>query len=216
MSKLKILFLIVFTQLSVLLSFSQSNTYEIVTSAGTGVSFSNISLKAATNLGLKEAGLSSRVQTTVMVNAMVDVCVKKNISIGIAYTHKQFYWTDAFEDTIQGVPVRTNASIAVQKRNYGLRCLYHFGKSENFEIYTGLRLGLTHWKVNISGQADAESVYNTPVSDFSIPATYPSVQLLGGFRHYLGRTFGWFGEVGIGTSPYFCSVGLNVRINPKK
>jgi hypothetical protein len=198
------------------ISFSQSNPYEIVVSGGTGVSLSNITLKTGTNLGLKEAGLDSRVQTTLMVNGMLDVCVVKNVSVGLAYSHKQFYWTDAFQDTIEGVPTQAMATLSIQKRNYGLRCLYHFGKSENFEVYTGLRLGVTHWIIDVSGQANAESLTDMPVSEFSLPATYPSIQAIGGFRHYFGRVFGWFGEVGVGTSPYFCSIGLNLRLNPNK
>lgn len=203
-------------QLCVCSIFSQTTPYEVVVSGGTGVSLSNMTLRAGTNLGLKEGGLSSRVQTTLLVNGMVDVCIANKISVGLAYTHKQFYWSDAFQDTIQGVPVQSAAAFSVQKRNYAVRCLYHFDKSENFEIYTGLRLGMTHWKVNVSGQANAESITETPVSEFNLPATYPSIQALAGFRHYFGNVFGWFGEVGIGSSPYFCSVGLNLRLNFQK
>lgn len=197
-------------------SFAQDKPYEIVLSGGTGASLSNMSLKGITNLGLQEAGLDSKVQTTMLVNGMLDVCISKNISIGLAYTHKQFYWTDAFEDTIQNTIVQSSATISTQKRNYGLRVLYHHSSHENFEFYTGLRVGLTHWKINISGKTNAETLFETPVSDFNLPATYPSIQALAGFRHYFGRVFGWFGELGIGSSPYFCSVGLNVRFNPIK
>lgn len=196
-------------------SLGQNNTYEIVISGGTGVSFSNLSLKGATNLGLKEAGLKSRVQTTMLVNGMLDVCVVKRLSVGLAYSHKVFYWSDVFYDTIHGVPTSARLNVTIQKRNYALRCLYHFGKSENFEFYSGLRLGFTYWKFGVSAQAEAAS-YGTPASKFSIPTSYPSIQIIGGFRHYIGRVFGWFGEVGIGSSPYFCSIGLNVRLNPKK
>lgn len=193
---------------------AQANPFEVVISGGTGYSFSNTALKTGTNLGLREAGLDSRVQTTWLVNGMIDMSILDNISVGIAYSHKEFYWTDAFEDTIQGQPVLASATIAIQKRNYAIRGLYHFETSENFEIYTGLRLGMTHWKIDIN--ANAEALDRSPVSDFSLPATYPSIQVLGGFRHYFGRVFGWFGEIGVGTSPYFCSIGINIRPNPIK
>jgi hypothetical protein len=209
-------FLVTILLLNSFVSISaQVNTYEVVLSGGTGYSLSNLSLKSATNLGLKEAGLDSRVQTTLLVNGMLDVCVVKRLSVGLAYSHKVFYWSDVFQDTIQGVPALASVNVNIQKRNYALRCLYHFGNSENFEFYSGLRVGFTYWKFGIDAEGEV-ATYGTPSSKFSVPASYPSIQAIGGFRHYIGRVFGWFGEVGFGTSPYFCSVGLNVRINPNK
>jgi hypothetical protein len=195
-------------------SFAQTEPNEIVISGGTGFAPSNTTLKTVVNLALKESGLSSRVSHTWLINGMIDFSIKKNISVGIAYSHIQFNWQDQYLDTVQGISTQVNADVLVQKRNYAIRGLYHFGVKENFEIYAGGRIGLTHWifDVNADGSiADKESA-----SDFSIPATLPSIQLIGGFRHYFGRVFGWFGEIGVGTSPYLLSIGVNIRPNPSK
>ena len=214
MSKLYRSNIIVLLILAVLSANAQQYPHEIVISGGTGFALSNTALKNGINIGLKKADLDSKVHSTWMVNGMIDVAIKERISVGIAYSHIQFEWADGYNDTIQGQPTIVNAKIAVQKRNYGIRGLYHFGKSENLEFYVGGRLGMTHWIIDVD--ADASVADKSPVSDFSLPATYPSIQVIGGVRHYFGRVYGWFGEIGVGTAPYFCSIGINIRPNPNK
>ena len=205
--------------LCVFISFGQKNPYEIVVSGGTGYAFSNSGFKQVVNLSLKELGADSKVSNSMMFNGMIDLAVAPNISVGLAYTHFQFYWNDIYEAEISGQNALVNVNTTLQKRNYGIRGLYHFGKSEKFEVYTGLRLGFTHWKLDLdvntdSGVSSIDSLAR--ISDFKFPVSYPSVQLLAGFRHFIGKYVGWFGELAVGSAPYTFGIGLNFRIIPKQ
>ncbi len=215
---LKKLLLSILITFSGLCSFGQKTPYEIVVSGGTGYALSNSAFKQVVNLSLKELGTDSKVTNSILVNGMIDVAVASNISIGLAYSHFQFYWNDIYEAEISGQNALVDVNTMLQKRNYGIRGLFHFGKSEKFEVYTGLRLGFTHWKLDLdvntdSGVASIDSL--TRISDYKFPVSYPSIQAIVGFRHFIGKYIGWFGEVAVGSAPYAFGIGLNLRIPSK-
>jgi hypothetical protein len=115
----------------------------------------------------------------------------------------------AFADKFSvGLGVNNASLYSLYRTNIGARALYHFGKSTNWDMYTGIRLGASIWSG--SGTHNYDGLFS-----FSAGQVLPSVQVIGGVRYL---AYDWLGlncEAAIG-SPYWLSVGLSCKLSNTK
>jgi len=103
-----------------------------------------------------------------------------------------------------------NWQINVNRFNYALRALFHYGKFKRIDMYSGLRIGFTHWTISTSGSLDP--YFNvTSILVYSGYAVFAPQIILYGIRFYITDHIGLNTELCFG-SPYYWSYGLNYRL----
>lgn len=190
-------------------TYAQKSQGEIVVTTGVGSSLSLNILKTAANQKLKSRGLE-KIDATPIYNATLDYGITEKFSLGGAYSYNKMTWTDEYSSTdtlIQALDT-TKGDVLFVRNNISIRGLYHFGNMESLDIYGGARIGMSIWKLS----ATVENDNLESASNFSFPATLPSILVMVGARKYFGDFFGVHLELGLGTSPYFITGGINIKI----
>ncbi len=134
-----------------------------------------------------------------------DFGVKKWFSLGLATSYQQFnltYTDYHFFDESYGL-ISQNISAKLSRINIAARALFHYGNSGNVDMYSGVRLGYTQWKLT----TDYSEVFKP--EDFKLGLFAPQLVLFG-FRGYFTEHIGAGAEFCIG-SPHYLSAGLNYR-----
>ena len=86
-----------------------------------------------------------------------------------------------------------------------LRPLYHFVSKEYFNFYAGVKAGFEFYTSDLSkGNTGYERYENTPDSDLI-------GMVITGFNTYFTDEIGMHLEAGVGTQPYYLSIGLSLR-----
>lgn len=183
---------------------SQTAQGEVNITAGVGYSLGMDLLKRVANTALEAADLN-KIKGTPIINGMIDYGVTENFSIGGAYSYHQWTWTDRWKDTNN---VSTTGNVKALRHNIGARALFHFGNSDNTDIYAGARVGTSIWQYS----ADASNTEGEQASDFSAPGGVFTAQALFGVRAYFNEFIGANFEFGIGTAPYMIAGGLTFKI----
>ncbi len=138
-----------------------------------------------------------------------DYGIKKWLSLGggasyqiMGIRYKNYEYTDS-----NGETQTQNFKTSVNRLNISVRALLHYGNSNQFDMYSGLRVGVTNWDINTNA-----SIPNfDKTRDFKFNGTKPSTQLiLFGFRGYFTDNLGANLELAVG-APHFFSFGLNYR-----
>ncbi len=130
--------------------------------------------------------------STPVINGLIDFGVSKVFSIGGGVAYQSYslnYLDENYKDTYTCL-------------NIGIRGLFHFGRSEKFDFYTGARVSYTIWNF--------ESTNNDP--NYAMPdVTLGSigVQPLVGISYYFIPNLGINAEAGIGT--YLVAGGIKAK-----
>lgn len=198
----KILLVAVATALMTTSTFAQKEKGKSVVTAGVGYSLVG---------GLFNAVYSgyTDVKTSAVpaLNAMYDYALTDKFSIGAAVTYQGFtvkYQGVTNYDANTGDFTYGEVKNTWSRLNVGLRPLLHFGKSENLDMYTGLRIGYSTWSYK------SNQYTNYP--------GYSEVNRVGGitFQGLFGMRYFFIPAVGINTeiaigSPYLFSIGANFK-----
>lgn len=100
----------------------------------------------------------------------------------------------------------TNESFDVRLSRFNLaaRGLFHYGNSETMDMYSGLRVGLSNWSLDVGTD---NPNFDPPKARG--PAFAPQL-ILFGIRGYLTENLGIGGELAVG-APHVVSLGVNYR-----
>jgi hypothetical protein len=196
MKKLILLFLI--APLSV---FSQKQKGEMVATAGAGWSVIGALFSVS--------DVSGDVSTSVspVIHASFDYGLTRNMSIGAAVGYQRGVATFSDYEYYNSANqlVTENFEWKVSILNIGARALFHYGRNEDFDMYSGVRFGYR----NINSE------YETTDTSFDDTA-FENLGSLGfqlvafGARGYFTPNLGFNAELAFG-SPYFIMGGLNYR-----
>lgn len=153
--------------------------------------------------------VSGEVSTSVspVIHASFDYGLTKNMSIGAAFGYQRGVATISDYEYYNSANqlVTENFEWKVSILNIGARALFHYGRSEDFDMYSGVRF--SYLSVN--------SEYETNDTSFDGDAfdklSGVGFQLVAfGARGYFTPNLGFNAELAFG-SPYFVMGGLNYR-----
>ena len=132
-----------------------------------------------------------------------DYAIADMFSMGAALSYQRFTfrYTD-YGDNLE------NFNVKIGRTNFSTRFLVHYGGDGNFDLYSGLRAGITSWSVDVG---TASTGFIPPIA--TAIAFAPQVILFGA-RGYFSDRLGVNGEIAIGP-PYLVAVGLSYRIEGK-
>lgn len=140
------------------------------------------------------------------ISNTVDVGLAPRFSIGGAYfiqvgTAKWSQYTDT-----AGFVHTGDYFFRASRHNFGIRALFHFGDSDDFDPYFGVRIGMARWtfKSNVDGYEDLGLFDETFFRNRVLP------QALFGVRYFFLPFLGVNAEIAIGF-PYYLSAGVNFR-----
>ncbi len=148
-------------------------------------------------------------------NVICDYNIDGHSNFGIAFAYQKN--TD--------IPVNSDPYVIfygyteyITRLNIAIRYYYDFIKNQNLDVYTGLRLGLSHWTDTITPlqnwTGNGPQITKGAERFTSVPY-WASGQIFIGIKWFLIKNFGLNAEFGIGT-PYFAEGGICFRINTRK
>jgi hypothetical protein len=132
-----------------------------------------------------------------------DYAIADMFSLGAALSYQRF----TFRYTNYGDNL-DNFNVKIGRTNVAARFLVHYGGGERFDMYSGLRAGITSWSVDVG---TATTGFIPPIA--TAVAFAPQVILFGA-KGYFSDRLGFNGEIAIGP-PHLVSVGLSYRIEGK-
>jgi hypothetical protein len=141
-----------------------------------------------------------------------DYSFTNRISAGVAVSQERAgleYSNHVFIQDVDNVPYSFRVNMI--RTNGSIRGLFHYKNTEKIDLFSGLRLGLTNYRVDL--QANTEIKWFVIDKDFAYKQGYlVSYQLVVfGIRGYFTRNIGANVELSVG-APYFISGGLSFRI----
>jgi hypothetical protein len=182
---------------------AQNETGQVSVSAGVGFSVLfgviNIAENQATDEGITHSTLPA-----LNMNIDYGISPKFSLGLGVGYQSTTINYTNYEATTSSGYDSLYNFGVTISRLNIGLRPIYHFGKNDKLDIYTGGRIGLSIWSISTTASVPG---YSGP---FQYSGVLPSFQYLFGMKAYFTPSFGAHFEVAIGT-PYLIEAGLNYR-----
>ncbi|MEL6721570.1 MAG: hypothetical protein AAFP82_22930, partial [Bacteroidota bacterium] len=102
-----------------------------------------------------------------------------------------------------------NLDIDANRLNITLRTLFHYGNSDKIDMYSGFRLGVTSWGLDIDS-SDPDVEEDLKSSPFA--GIVPTGQFIPfALRAYLTENLGISFELGIG-APHAIALGVNYRL----
>ncbi|MCO6489750.1 MAG: outer membrane beta-barrel protein [Phaeodactylibacter sp.] len=116
---------------------------------------------------------------------------------GVSYQRFKLAYSDYGE-------MNETFDVRLSRFNLAVRGLFHYGNSEAVDMYSGLRVGLSNWSLDV-GTDDPN--FDPPKA--SGPAFAPQLVLFG-IRGYLAENLAIGGELAAG-APHVLSLGLNYR-----
>ena len=177
---------------------AQRDKGEEVLSLGAGLSY--------WNLLMGFVGDSLITTSTPTFDLTYDYGITHNFSIGAAVSYNSFSFINPRYSYVNssGVIIYESISVKYSLVNVAIRPLYHWGKKENFEWHTGLRMGYGFWnaKLNTTDPYYKDEFYRKDVYQ---------IQVLFGSRAYFSEYMAITFDVGLG-SPYFASIGLSLKL----
>jgi len=190
---------------------AQSEDYKInlgasINATGTGALF-----KAFINI-LEFENVEITRQSTPSFQGTIDYSLHKNFSLGLAGSYQTIGFdakNSQFTDS-DGLTQVEDYNLTVSRTSVALRPLFHYGNSERWDLYSGLRL--QYFILGISTDSkDLELV-----QEFTDETGISSIGLLSvgvtafGARCYVTNNIGIGTEINIGR-PYFFNLSVNAR-----
>lgn len=134
---------------------------------------------------------------------------QKWFSIGLATSYQTMgIEYKGYEYMQDGEVVTEDFKTNISRLNIAVRPLFHYGNINRFDMYSGLRVGVTNWSINTKSN---DPNYD-PENDISFGngLNFSAQVILYGLRAYFTENLGANFELALG-SPHFASFGLNYR-----
>ncbi len=154
-------------------------------------------------------------KTIPVLNAGYNYKINKISTIGVALSHQNYIFNLVFpEDSISG-------KLGLYRTNIGFRYLANYVDNRVINIYSGLRLGLSYWKIKAESKLIFSFLdklqFNIPINpEYSTSTTVFSFQIVFfGMEVYLTQNIAIGGELALG-SPYFATLGASYRFHKFK
>ncbi len=149
----------------------------------------------------------SQITGTPAVGVAYDYRVNNVLSLGGAASYQSLRFHDFRSDDRAIDP---NAELRLNRTLIGARVLFHYGRSERVEMYSGLRMGITVWNLRARNFGEGQ-VENIDGLGSVTAAVTPQVTFIPfGFRAYLTPQLNLGAEFGLG-SPHIAAVQLAYR-----
>lgn len=140
---------------------------------------------------------SDQVSSIPVVTGAIDFGVADRFSIGGAVSYQSL--------TITTTEGNETVKDGINCVNVGVRPLFHFGNSDDLDLYAGIRVGVTRWSATTTrNDPDFD-----PLEEYSAPGLVSLQPLFGGTYYFGEGNFGINGEVGFGT--YLAALGVKAR-----
>ena len=183
-----------------LLALLSLSTLSAQTLEGESVIGINAGFSMASALfSLSEIDANVDATTPPAIQATYDYALTNRVSLGggISYQNFKLAYSNYGE-------AKESFDVRLSRFNVGLRGLFHYGNSEKMDMYSGLRVGLSKWSLDVG----------TDDPSFDPPKTagivFAPQAILFGMRSYLSGHLGIGGEIAIG-APHVVSFGLHYR-----
>ena len=172
---------------------AQTTEGESVLGASTGFS------AASALFNLSEIDANVDASTPPAVQLTYDYALTNRLSLGggVSYQSFNLAYSD-YGEAMESFDVR------ISRFNLGFRGLFHYGNSEKMDMYSGLRVGLSNWSLDV-GTDDPN--FDPPKPE---GVTFAPQLILLGMRGYLTDHLGIGGELGVG-APHVVSFSLSYR-----
>jgi len=189
---------------------SQAQSYQ--SAAGVNVGASLISmLFRAINYADDPGWKSTQIPT---IQGVYDYRISERFSVGGAASFSNIsvdYSNDQLTNTLDGE--LQNFKFGLTRINVAARGLVYYTSSDVFELYSGLRLGVNIWNLNVESTDPDFAAGVDPLAEASnfARAASPGAQVIAlGANIYPTENIGINFEFAIG-QPYFAAIGLRYR-----
>lgn len=132
-----------------------------------------------------------------------DYNIEKWFSVGLAASYQMM----GIEYSNWGTG-NENFKTDIKRLNVAFRPLFHYGNTGRIDMYSGLRIGLTNWTIDVETD-DPDYDYEDDVT-FSEGINFSPQLILYGIRGYVTDNIGLNMELAIG-SPHYITLGFNYR-----
>lgn len=204
--------------------FAQNDTYKHTFHVGAGLTGIGLLLNLADDVDLADATFDLESEditdasgrfmgnATPAIQFNYDYGLVKWLSLGagVSYQRLGFDFTD-FNYTDGGGQSNQvgDLNIDANRLNLTLRTLFHYGNSDKIDMYSGFRLGITSWGLNVDA-SDPDVEDDLQTSPFA--GIVPTGQIIPfALRAYLNENLGISFELGIG-APHAIALGVNYRM----
>lgn len=178
---------------------AQSLTNESVLGVNMGLSLAGVLFNLAELEDDIEASNKPAIQLT------YDYAITDAISIGAAGSYQRYVLSYTNYNGVED----QDFDVKVGRTNIAARALFHYGGNEEIDLYSGIRLGLTNWSVDVGASNIPDYVPPQSAGIFFAP------QLIAfGIRGYFTPNFGVNAELSIG-APHYFSMGVSYRFSGK-
>ncbi len=186
---------IITTFLAILFAVSSAfaQDYKSTISADAGISLVGRLISLVVNIDTI-SGYSS----VPVMQLSYDYMITDFLSAGAAGSYQQYKFSD------------NDGEIILKRTNFALRALFHYGKSDKLDMYSGIRLGMTNWGLDYDVQTNDPTLKALEGSN-NLTGFHFSPQLVAfGIRGYFTDNIGANMEFAIG-APYYMMGGINYR-----
>jgi hypothetical protein len=201
MKKISLILMMTFLGFS---AFSQNVEGQGVVTLDAGYSIYANAVKLLLD-GIDGAGGSAEASLTPVIMVGFDYALTDIFSMGVMGAYQnlgadfQYTWNNGTNDITESV------NTAVTRMNFAVTPKFHYGGSENLDLYSGLRVGM-----NI-----LNFTQNSTDPDFDVPGSLSGSRLtIGvtafGARYFFTDNIGMNMELSVGT-PYAVAAGVNWR-----
>ncbi|MDQ3108321.1 MAG: outer membrane beta-barrel protein [Bacteroidota bacterium] len=200
------LFIAAFATLNPTTANAQKAKGQVVVTGGVGYSLVGILLNAIQD-GANTSGDVKSTKTPVIFGS-ADYGITDRFSVGACYTYQGIsvkYSSYTTTDTAgNNVTIVGDFSDRLTRQSIGIRPLFHFGDSEDLDLFVGARFSYVFWNYNSSrdnfDSSDLLSGFGSPIKP----------QFLLGMRYFFVPTVGFNAEFAIGPT-YFMAFGISAR-----
>jgi hypothetical protein len=192
---------VLFTVLTPQKANAQKYLGQTVVGANAGFSLVGAGFRAVFIAADQIVGLNTSV--TPGISTSVDVGLSNRFSMGVAVFYQQANARfSSYIDPTDSVRYTGDFYFKAKRQNYAVRALFHFGDSDDFDPYFGIRLGMARWSFSDN--------LPTPFIDRDFFRKRVLPQALFGVRYFFLPFLGVNAEIAVGF-PYYLSTGINFR-----
>ena len=199
-------------------AFAQDQEQKVTVGFHAGFSIVGSLVKniADSNNGNSEENVDANATPALQLTA--DYSISKLFSLGVAVSHQIVSINTRdfiFNDPNNGMERIATFQTKFRRSQIALRPLFHYGNTENLDLYSGLRIGwLTRGFSEFEGE-DAEGlseeIFNTDsVINPLVGGRFSFSITAFGMRYFFNENIGAGFEINLG-APYIANVGLSAR-----
>lgn len=153
---------------------------------------------------------SIEVNANPVINFAYDYRIKSWFSIGGAFSSQKLTGTIYdFEYEDENLLKYADLNYTIKRMNFAVRPLFHFPINDNFEMYSGFRIGILHSSVAID--VEVPGLIEKEVFKIGV-GTRPSFQMIFlGTQYTFVNNLGIHGEIALG-APYYACLGIHYKL----